>query len=163
MGRPAGSSDTRLAALHSFTLEELNKLLRDSSSKSASGVSRISWAVLKLAWDDVKDHATMFASSCLAKGYHPKAWQKALVVVILKPDRPDHALVKNYRPISLIECLSKLIEKGVSKRLLYDIGKHSLIRFPRVAGSCTLGMYVDDGVIFTEGPDWGTVTTNLRD
>ena len=78
----------------------------------------ISWAILKLAWEVIKEHMTTLANTCLEVGYHPRAWRRALVVVIPKPDRADYTQAKNYQPISLIECLSKLIEKGVSKRLL---------------------------------------------
>jgi hypothetical protein len=55
--------------------------------------------------------------------------------------RDDYFAAKNYRPISLLECLSKLLEKAVSKRLLYAIDKHVLIpttQFGTRAFSCTL-------------------------
>ena len=38
-----------------------------------------------------------------------------------------------------------------------------LLTIPTVADGCTLGMYVDDGVIFAEGPDWATVNNLLRE
>ena len=37
------------------------------------------------------------------------------------------------------------------------------LTIPTVADGCTMGMYVDDGVIFAEGPDWASVNTILRD
>ena len=36
-----------------------------------------------------------------------------------------------------------------------------LLKIPIAADSCTLRMYVDDGVIFAEGPDWVTVYDKL--
>ena len=36
-----------------------------------------------------------------------------------------------------------------------------LLSIPIVADGCTLGMYIDDRVIFAEGPDWATVTRIL--
>lgn len=48
-------------------------------------------------------------------------------MVIPKPDCTNYALAKNYRPISLIKCLSKLIEKGMSKHFLYNIDKYCLV------------------------------------
>jgi hypothetical protein len=33
---------------------------------------------------------------------------------------------------------------------------------PRAADGCTLGMYVDDGIIFAQGRDWDTVTEALK-
>ncbi len=38
-------------------------------------------------------------------------WKKAVLAVILKPDRKDYALSKNYRPIALLETFGKLLEK----------------------------------------------------
>ena len=124
-----------------FTPEELGRGLNQTSNTSAPGVSGISWAVLKKAWPTVKDHMTELTNACLTTGHHPIHWRKALVVVIPKPDRDDYSLAKNYRPISLLECMSKLIEKAMSKRLLYDIDHLKIIpttQFGTRAFSCTL-------------------------
>ena len=110
-----------------FTAKELARLLMDTASTSAPGTSGISWHIMKEAWPAIKDHTISIANACLTIGYHPQLWRHALVVVIPKPDRADYTMAKNYRPISLIECLSKLVEKGMSKRFLYDIDKHRLV------------------------------------
>lgn len=110
-----------------FTAKELARLLMDTASTSAPGTSGISWHIMKEAWLAIKDHTVSIANACLTIGYHPQLWRHALVVVIPKPDRADYTMAKNYRPISLIECLSKLVEKGMSKCFLYDIDKHRLV------------------------------------
>lgn len=74
-------------------------------------------------------------------GHHPTQWRRALVVVIPKPERDDYAVAKNYCPISLLECFFKLLEKAVSKHMLFDIDAYSLIpttQFGMRAFSCTL-------------------------
>lgn len=38
---------------------------------------------------------------------------------------------------------------------------YTLLKIPIAADSCTLGMYVDDGVIFDEGPNWAIIYTKL--
>ena len=260
-----------------FTIKEHTGLLMEASSTSAPGQSGILWQILKLAWKEIKDHTVTIANTCTTLRYHPQPWRHALIGVIPKPDRPNYSLAKNYRPISLIKCLSKLVEKGMSKRFLYNIDKHCLVpttqfgtqafsstlnagltlthdvqcalmakhwcaallfdikgffdtvhqerlvetvrnlgfsdrvakwtrsflmdqqvtltfnsitvedqdqpvgtpqgspvspvplalytspllKIPIAADSCTLGMYVDDGVIFAEGPDWATVYDKL--
>ena len=110
-----------------FTTKELTKLLTETAAASAPGVTGISWQIMKHAWSVIKDHMTAIANACITIGHHPQFWRHALVVVIPKPDRSDYTLAKNYRPISLIECLSKLVEKGMSKRFLYDIDKYRLV------------------------------------
>jgi hypothetical protein len=70
------------------------------------------------------------------------------VVVIPKPRKDDYSVAKSYRPISLLECMSKLIEKAMSKRFLYDTDKFGLIpttQYGTRAHSSTL----DAGLGFT--------------
>jgi hypothetical protein len=44
-----------------------------------------------------------------------------MVVILNKPNKPDYSLAKAYRPISLLECVTKLLEKIVAKRVNEDI------------------------------------------
>ena len=124
-----------------FTTKELTGLLMEASSMSAPGQLGISWQILKLAWKEVKDRAIAIANACTTLGHHPQPWRHALVVVILKPDWLNYSLAKNYHPISLVKCLSKPVEKGMSKCLLYDIDRHFLVpttQFGTQAFSSTL-------------------------
>ena len=89
----------------------------------------------------MKDHVTVLANTCLLMGHHPTQWRRALVVVILKPRRDDYAVAKYYCPIPLLKCFSKLLEKAISKHMLYDIDAYGLIptmQFRTHAFSCTL-------------------------
>jgi retron-type reverse transcriptase len=51
------------------------------------------------------------------------------VVVINKPGKPDYHQPKAYRPISLLECMGKLLEKIVASRFNADIVAHCLIPY----------------------------------
>jgi len=44
-------------------------------------------------------------------GYHPKLWKTAKGVVIPKPGKPDYSKVRAYRVISLLDVISKLVER----------------------------------------------------
>lgn len=108
----------------------------------------ISWAILKNAWPMVKDHMTEIANVCLLEGYHPIHWCRALVVVIPKPRCNNYNLTKNYQPISLLECMNKLIKKAMSKHFLHDVDHFRIIpitQFGTRAFSCTL----DAGLMLT--------------
>jgi len=50
-----------------------------------------------------------------------------MVVVLNKPNCPDYSLAKAYRPISLLECAGKLMEKIVAKRVNIDISTNTLL------------------------------------
>src|SRR5207302_1911782 len=41
--------------------------------------------------------------------------------------KSDMSNARSYRPISLLECLSKLLEKVIARRLTYEIGKFNLV------------------------------------
>ena len=58
-------------------------------------------------------------------GHHP--WRDAKVVPIPKPHKADYRIGKSYRPISLLECCGKLLEKIVAKRILLDANRFHLL------------------------------------
>lgn len=72
--------------------------------------------------------------ACLRAGHHPRLWKEAVVAVIPKPKRLDYMLAKNFRPISLLECLGKLLEKVVAKLIYRDITKHDLVSTTQFGG-----------------------------
>jgi len=50
-----------------------------------------------------------------------------VAVALKKPNKADYSQSRAYRLITLLECLGKLLEKIVAKRLPYMVGKHELI------------------------------------
>jgi hypothetical protein len=104
-----------------FDEEEVEVLLRMMANKLAPGTSGIGWSLLKKGWGAVKDHLLIIYNACFYLGHHPARWREAKVVVIPKPDKPDYSLPKAHHPISLLETMSKLLEKAVAKRMQYDI------------------------------------------
>ncbi|GFX73254.1 probable RNA-directed DNA polymerase from transposon X-element [Trichonephila clavipes] len=59
---------------------------------------------------------TLLINQLFKNNYFPNAWKTAEVIPILKPDK-DSALPSNYRPISLLSCLSKVYEFVLLQRL----------------------------------------------
>ncbi len=123
---------------------EITPLLTQAANKTAPGFSGIGWLLLKRAWhgrdgDDVRWEGlggtlTLLYEACLRLGHHPDVWKQATVAVIPKPDRPDYTQAKAHRPISLLETMSKLLEKVVAKRLQHDIVTHDLIHTTQFGG-----------------------------
>ena len=50
-------------------------------------------------------------------GYHPRCWRKAKGVILKKASKPDYSIPKAYRVISLLNCLGKVLERLVARRL----------------------------------------------
>jgi len=68
-------------------------------------------------------------------------WKHALVQVIPKPGKTDYFAPKLYHPISLLDCLGKLMEKAVAKRITHAIDVAEVLppnQFGSRARSCCL-------------------------
>lgn len=50
-------------------------------------------------------------------GYHPKEWKKVRGILLEKREKRDLTLVKSYRVISLLNCISKILEKVIVEQL----------------------------------------------
>jgi hypothetical protein len=107
--------------------ELIEPLLRKAAGRSAPGQSGHTWTILKWAWAAHADRFVSLLDACLRAGHHPRPWKEAVVCVIPKPKRADYSLAKNFRPISLLECLGKLLEKVIAKLIYSDMTKHALV------------------------------------
>ncbi|KZT09230.1 uncharacterized protein LAESUDRAFT_601234, partial [Laetiporus sulphureus 93-53] len=107
-------------AFEPVTPTEIGACLAETSNTSAPGFSEATWRLLKWAIQSpVGHHFISFIAASISLGHLPPVLKRAVVVLIPKPSKPDYSLPKAYRPIALMETLSKLIEKVVAKRLLY--------------------------------------------
>jgi hypothetical protein len=61
-------------------------------------------------------------TALLQYGLHYYKWKYAICVVIPKQGKSNYTLEKSYRPISLLSCLGKIIEKIVASRIA-SLGK----------------------------------------
>ena len=94
---------------------ELEKSLISSTSK-APGPDNIPYSFLKkLTIPQLKIILNFFNFLYLNNGF-PMQWREALVVPILKPGKLASD-VSSYRPIALTNCLCKVLEKIINKRL----------------------------------------------
>ena len=99
-----------------ITTGEIKAYLKKCKSSSAPGLDGIRYGVLKQANDKVYEALAKICNACMATGYYPKLWKKAEGIMILKPGK-DGKMPGNYRPISLLSCMGKLIEKMLAGRI----------------------------------------------
>lgn len=98
------------------TIDELDNMLRKSQSSSSPGDDDISYKMLKVMPIEVKEFICAVYTTCLNWGYFPDEFKKATIKMIPKP-RKDSSLVNNYRPISLLSCAGKILERVITSRL----------------------------------------------
>ena len=133
-----------------ITEQETLKMLMEMSNSSAPGFSGIGYQLLKqacLGWDKVWEglSATLISiyNACLSLGHHPAIWKQATFMVIPKADQPDYTHAKTHHSISLLETMSKLLEKIIAKHMQHKIMAHELIptnQFGRCMHSSCLDM-----------------------
>jgi hypothetical protein len=105
-----------------ITTEEIHEALQNTSNKSAPGPSGINYKILKWAYDACPESLTYIFNLSLSTGVH--VWKHATIVPVAKPNKPDYSAPKAYRPISLMECTGKLLEKVITRRITNDIAHY---------------------------------------
>ena len=64
---------------------------------------------------------------CLSSGNFPTRFKSAVVKPLIKKPTLDYEVLKNYRPISNLPFLSKLIEKVIAKRLVSHMQDNGMV------------------------------------
>jgi len=114
--------------MHDFAAishKEIVHNLATTSNKSALGPTGITYKLLKWCHAAAPDQLTTLFNAAISLGHHP--WRSATVVPIPKPGKIDYWVAKASRPISLLECCGKLLEKIVAKRILLDAARFHLL------------------------------------
>ena len=93
-------------------------------SKSNSGIDEVSSKILKQTPDNMTNCLTHIFNLPINKGVFPSELKISKVIPILKKGTPLN--VNNYRPISLLHVISKLIERIVYNRVYSYFNKNNL-------------------------------------
>ena len=96
--------------------EEINEILKNIRGKGAPGIDKITNKVLKQLPTCYHTFIANLINASISQSYIPESWKLAVVTMIPKPMK-DHTDVQNYRPISLLNTLSKIMERVIQKRL----------------------------------------------
>ena len=109
-----------------FTVDEVREVILSTKSKSCS-LDPIPTAVLKEFLTELLPFVTEMCNRSLQLGRLPLSQRHAIVKPILKKEGLDQDDVKNYRPISNLTYISKLVERMVCKQLTAFLEEHSLL------------------------------------
>ena len=107
------------------TIEEFEANLAKCKTRSAVGEDGISYFLLKKLPTKTKKCLLNVFSDAIRIGYFPKLWKNALVKMIPKPNK-DLKNAKNFRPISLLSCVGKLLERIIASRISCFMEKNKL-------------------------------------
>ncbi|KAL9570491.1 hypothetical protein ACKAV7_005379 [Fusarium commune] len=104
------------------------------TGNTSPGSDNITVNLLKAVWHIIGTHVRRLFEGCLSTGHHPKPFKEAEVVMIAKPGRRDLTEPRAWRPISLLSCLGKGLERLIERRLAWAAVHYSVLH-PQRAGA----------------------------
>ena len=108
--------DQPLSSFEITTEDEIRKLILASKSKSCS-LDVIPTFLIKECMDELAPVITVLINSSLRASYVPPTLKSAIVTPVLKKKSADCDELSNFRPVSSLPYISKLLEKVVVSRL----------------------------------------------
>ncbi|MCH84503.1 LINE-1 reverse transcriptase like, partial [Trifolium medium] len=112
---PSVSEVENASLVSTFSLEEIEDVVKNSDGNKCPGPDGFNYAFLKKFWDLLKDDFRIMFDQFHGNSCLPKSFLSYFVTLVPKVNSP--ANMSDFRPISLLGCLYKLIAKVLAKRL----------------------------------------------
>jgi hypothetical protein len=93
---------------------------------SSTGPDNIHYRCLKNHTKLLLHHITNLFNLTVEKGYITSIWKKANIILLLKPKK-NKKHPASYRPIRLLSCMGKLLEKIIKHRLTVEIERRNIL------------------------------------
>ena len=149
--------------LRKITVSEVRKALKQLKSKKATGVDGIPSSLLKDGADALASPVPVnFNLLTIQQNVIPAEWKKAKVTPLHKSGTKDEP--RNYRPIFVLQVLSKVLERLIHKQLASYFDDHNLhcksqSGFRRMHSTETAVTYFADEILMNM--DKGLVTGSV--
>lgn len=108
-------------------VDEGEQALFAASPDKAPGRDGLTIRVWREVWRVLQQQICQLCSASLNQGKLPDHWKVAKIVPLKKGGKDDYTLPKNYRPISLLPTLGKVLEAVVANRIVYLTEVHRLL------------------------------------
>ena len=106
-------------------MEELENAI-SLSSPTSPGEDDILYSMISNLPRSTKKFLLEILNSFWCSGTSPKSWKISIIIPVLKPMK-DSSLPKNYRPIALTSCISKIYERMINARLVWYLESKNLL------------------------------------
>lgn len=104
---------------------EIRNTILNAPAKKCPGLDGIPYEILKLAFELLLPHFHQIFNSCFTIGYYLSHF-KTLVIVVLRKlaGKRDYTQAKSYRPIALLNIMSKIFEIIMAHQLSFMTEVH---------------------------------------
>lgn len=94
---------------------------------TSPGTDRITVRLLKACWTHVKGTLRWIYQQCLRLNHFPSNWKLAEVAMAPKVGKKDKTSTRSWRPIALLSCIGKGLERIAARRLAWTAMKNELL------------------------------------
>ncbi|KAF5697000.1 hypothetical protein FGLOB1_13100 [Fusarium globosum] len=118
---------------------EVKSLITGAPSGKAAGPDLLAYEGMKMAHEELLPYLHHLFAACLKLGHHPAAFKQACTVMLRKGGKDDYEQPKSWRPVALLPCMGKLLEKIFTHRLKQLAVEHNLLADVQFGtpGKCT--------------------------
>ena len=138
------SNPTANDLMKPVTLSELNRNIDNLDSSKAEGLDGVTNGMLKNTGPVACKLLLEMFNNVMSGSQVPSDWKLGDVVLILK--KPLNTNINNYRPITLISCISKLLTRLLAKRLSEVIETEDIVGLEqngfRSSRSCSDNLFI---------------------
>ena len=117
--------NTKSLVLKETNVIEIESLIKNLPNKTSFGYDSISNVMLKQLNDSISFLLMIIFNQSIVQGRFPGKMKKAEIIPLFKGKESNQVI--NYRPISLLVIISKVLEKIIYKRLYKFINKHEIL------------------------------------
>jgi hypothetical protein len=108
-----------------ITTDFVLKLLKSMPTSKATGLDGFGVHILKISAPAIVASVTRICNLSIETGKFPDKWKEARISPIFKGGKRENC--SNYRPVSVLPILSKILEKHVFKYLYEYLQSHNLV------------------------------------
>ncbi len=107
------------------TPDEISKTIHELKKTNSCGIDNVPTSIIKISKDIISEPLCKIFNSSFSTGIFLDKLKIAKIIPIHKAESTTN--VSNYRPISLLSCFSKVLERLMYKRLISFINRHSIL------------------------------------
>jgi hypothetical protein len=104
---------------------EVGAIMKRQMPKLSTGIDDINNKIVKTCWEELSKPMTIIVNKSIEQSYVPALHKKAKIVPLYK--KGNKAETGNYRPVSLLPALSKILEKAVCQQVMRFLNKNQLL------------------------------------
>ena len=119
------SAESKMDRFRLVSVGKVVKLLKGLSNCKAAGLDKISGKILKVAANTIAPSLTHIFNHGLISNCFPYEWKMARLVPIHK--KGPRNLTENYRPISILPAISKIMERIMYDQIYQYLSDNSLL------------------------------------